>query len=132
MLTSGDQVTGLVAVRRGQQRQELVAVVSGGHGVLLEEPDGEGRFLFADASAQTRRDGECDAKYRGHHGRHFASTAVKLVVKAKLAPGRVAMITQHNVSRIPRPQLNRNLSSSQTFTHHPFALIHPKTSTPSQ
>lgn len=59
MLTGSGQVTGLFAVRRWQQCQKLVALVSGRDGALLEEPDREGRCLFADTSAQTRRDGEC-------------------------------------------------------------------------
>lgn len=60
------------AIERGQQRQELVALVSGRDGVLLEEPDGEGRCLFADASAQMRCGGECSPGYRALHGHHLA------------------------------------------------------------
>ncbi len=57
IVTGGGQVTGLFAVRRGQQRQKLVVNVLGRDGVLLEEPDGERRCLFAEALAQTRREG---------------------------------------------------------------------------
>lgn len=73
MLTGSDQVTGLFAVRRRQQRQELVVIVLGRDGVLPEEPDGEGRCLFAEALAPTRRNGERDAEYRALHVSHFAS-----------------------------------------------------------
>ncbi|TQW01425.1 hypothetical protein IF2G_11059 [Cordyceps javanica] len=57
MLAGGGQVTGLFAIQRGQQRQELVGVISGRDGISVEESDGGERWLFADALAFTR----CDA-----------------------------------------------------------------------
>ncbi|KAM3548066.1 hypothetical protein ARSEF4850_009641 [Beauveria asiatica] len=58
MLADSGQVTRLFAIQCGQQRQKPVALASARDGVFPEELDGEGRCLFADASAQTRRDGE--------------------------------------------------------------------------
>lgn len=39
MLSDSGQVTRLLTVRLGQQRQELIAIVSGRDTALLEEPD---------------------------------------------------------------------------------------------
>ncbi len=87
MLPGSGQVTRLFAVRRGQQRQELAALVSGRDGVLLEEPDGEGRCLFADASALPRRDGERGPQYRALHGRHLARACGWLSNQGTRCPG---------------------------------------------
>lgn len=70
MVSRGGQIIGLGAVRRGQERQELVVVVSRRVGAVvvlaLEKSDGEARRLLAEHKLKR---GQCD----GEHKRQYST-----------------------------------------------------------